>query len=250
MTFERDALAALGRANLVPCLFPDVPVEHVVGRLEEYKCSANYPEVVAHNLMLAREVCVAGSIFYELFTVAMHYTAVACECALKEIYLDRMPIPFEMRRGKGAAGESKIFTARPSLFEFFHMGWKPLGPAAEETKNFSTLIAWAKREGVILPKEERIFEHGRHTRNLTAHGHNMVGDWAWGIGAVRETTLVVESTVSRRCNDSIRRRQPAAGRRTPTRVGHRVRSDDVHDFKRRRRRLDRDQTGGVESRMR
>src|SRR5712692_10605203 len=118
MTIERESLVALGRANLCPCQFPEIAPEQVERRLAEYKCSSKYPEVVAHNLMLAREVCVAGTFFYELFTVAMHYTAVACECALKELYLDRMPLPFEMRRGRGDNTEKKVFNARPSLFEF------------------------------------------------------------------------------------------------------------------------------------
>ena len=191
MDLDRDALAALGRANLAPCQFPDIPPEPVARNLQEYKCSSKYPEVVAHNLMLAREACVAGSIFYELFTVAMHYTAVACECTLKELYLDRMRLPFEMKRRNGSVTGSKVFTARPTLFEFFHMGWKPIGVAADETKSFSSLIAWAKRERIILPQEERIFEHGRRSRILTAHGHNMVGKWTWGLAAVRETTLVL-----------------------------------------------------------
>jgi hypothetical protein len=69
MTLDQDALVALGRANLCPVQFPDVPSESVERRLAEYRCSPRYPEVVAHNLMLAREVCVAGSLFYELFTV-------------------------------------------------------------------------------------------------------------------------------------------------------------------------------------
>jgi len=141
--------------------------------------------------MLARELCVAGCLFYELFTVALHYTAVACECALKELYVARLSLPFTMRRQRNGVSEEKIFNERPSTFEFFYVGWKLAGKSAAETRSFSSLIEWGKREGVILPAEERVFEHGRHTRNLTAHGHNMVGDWTWAIGAVRGVTLVL-----------------------------------------------------------
>lgn len=217
MTLDRDALVALGRANLCPCRFPDITAEQVERRLAEYKCSSKYPEVVAHNLMLAREACVAGSLFYEMFTVAMHYTAVACECALKVIYLERMPLPFEMQRPRHSPTETKVFSDRPSLFEFFHMKWWPKGgAAANETRSFSSLINWAKREGVILEGEVRVFEHGRDTRNLTAHGHNMVGEWWWGLAAVRDVTLVLnrlfpdpEATAydeeNRRCAEEDRR---------------------------------------------
>jgi hypothetical protein len=191
MTPEWESLVALARSNLCPDRFPDISPEQVTRRLVEYRCSPKYPEVVAHNLMLARELCVAGTLFYELFTVALHYTAVACECALKEIYVARLPVPFTMRRKRSGISEEKTFHERPSTLEFFHMGWKLRGKAAAETRNFSSLIEWGKRKGVLLPEEVQEFEHGRHTRNLTAHGHNMVGDWTWAIGAVRGVTLVL-----------------------------------------------------------
>jgi hypothetical protein len=71
------------------------------------------------------------------------------------------------------------------------MGWKPVGSPAAETRNFASLIEWAEREGVLLATEAQAFDHGRRTRNLTAHGHNMVVDWTWAIGTVREVTLVL-----------------------------------------------------------
>src|SRR5690348_9238323 len=97
-TTVTDETIALARASLTPHQFPAVGLEAVEGRLAEYRCSPNYPEVVAHNMMLARELCVAGCVFYVLFTVALHYTAVAAESALKVLFLAQLDLPFTMKR--------------------------------------------------------------------------------------------------------------------------------------------------------
>jgi hypothetical protein len=198
-----DELIALAAANLARPKFPEVRQESVLRRLAEYRCSPKYPEVVAHNMMLARELCVAGCICSELFTVALHYTAVAAESALNWLFLERLDRPFTMRRRiyesvrrdgrvekKLVRVEEKVFTERPLLYEFAHAGWRLVGPLAEKCRNFDSLIRWAEQMSLISEREANIFEAGRKTRNLTAHGHDMVGMWSWGLAALRHTTLI------------------------------------------------------------
>lgn len=189
-TTVSDEAIALARANLFKGKFPEIKLESVEQRLAEYKCSPKYPEDVAHNIMLARELCVAGSVFYELFTVALHYTAVAAETALKALFLERLDLPFTMKRTVNGKAERKVFTERPPLYEFSHMGWKLVGPLGGKARNLASLISWADETSLITSREVRTFEAGRRTRNLTAHGHNMVGMWNWAFAAVRNTTLI------------------------------------------------------------
>src|SRR5207302_10718534 len=128
-------LIALARSHLTPHRFPDVDASSVERRLAEYRCSPNYPEVVAYNMMLARELCVAGCVFWELFTVALHYTAVSAESALMGLFLERLELPFTMRRRhyekvkkdgevkwQLSREEEQTFEQRLSLYEFSHVG--------------------------------------------------------------------------------------------------------------------------------
>src|SRR3954467_9828978 len=89
-----DRLIKLARANLSPHLFPDdTQVRSVEEELARMRCSPNYPEVVAHNVALARELCVAGCLFYELFTASIQFSTAACEVALKERFIDQLSFP-------------------------------------------------------------------------------------------------------------------------------------------------------------
>src|SRR5437870_1465109 len=101
-----NKLIALARSNLARTTFPKVEARSIERQLAEYRCSRNYPDVVAHNLMLARELCVTGCAFYELFTVALHYTAVAAESALRVLFLERLEPPFTMERRLAAGAAS------------------------------------------------------------------------------------------------------------------------------------------------
>ena len=52
------------RANLTALRFPeDISPDWIKKNLAEMRCSQNYPVLVAHNLMLARELCVARASF-------------------------------------------------------------------------------------------------------------------------------------------------------------------------------------------
>src|SRR6202022_2138078 len=177
-----DELIALARRDLARHRFPDIEVARIKRGLAEYRCSPNYPEVVAHNIMLARELCVAGCVFHEPFTVALHYTGVSEECALMELFLQSLDLPFTMKRTVNGKPETKTFPQRPSIYEFAHAGWKLVGPQGAKCRNFASLIAWAEETSLITPREVKTFEFGRRTRNLTAHGHKHGGTARVAVG--------------------------------------------------------------------
>jgi hypothetical protein len=58
--FWRPYIAA-ARANLTALKFPeDISPDWIRRRVADMKCSPNYPQVVAHTLMVARELCMLG----------------------------------------------------------------------------------------------------------------------------------------------------------------------------------------------
>src|SRR3954466_13604118 len=89
----------VARASLTTLRFGnDIAVDWISRHLEEMRCSPNYPETVAHTVMLARELCMVGCIFYELFTTSAQYSASACEAGLKQKFVEVLPIPCVIKR--------------------------------------------------------------------------------------------------------------------------------------------------------
>jgi hypothetical protein len=176
--------------------FPDnISPDWIKGHLTAMRCSPNYPETVAHSLMLARELCVAGCLFYELFTTSIQYSASACEVALKERFVELLPIPCLLTSSaQGRASEERVWTTRPSVDEFVHaigQGWRLPAPLAGLRPTLGHLIRWALARDLIPASQTAWFEHRRQMRNTIAHGHNMVVAPSWALGTLRQTTVIL-----------------------------------------------------------
>jgi hypothetical protein len=189
---------ATARTNLRQLRVPDdLSPEWVERQLQPMRCSPNYPNLVAHNVLLARELCMVGSLFYELFTTSVHYAAAACEVALKERFLDSLAFPSKLTRKLRGVVEERIWTERPLVYEFveaLQQGWRLEKPHDGDFKpTLGYLIRWAAGSGVISKQQEEWFEHRRHMRNTIAHGHNMIVAPSWALGTLRQTTITLNT---------------------------------------------------------
>src|SRR5207248_2755749 len=101
-------LIRAARANLTPHLFPEIALEPIHENLVAMRCSPAYPEAVAHNVMLARQLCVAGCLFYELFTTSVQYSSAACEVAFKQHFVERLPLPCRLTKVTAGTRHEKI----------------------------------------------------------------------------------------------------------------------------------------------
>jgi hypothetical protein len=188
---------ATARTNLKQLPVPDnISSEWVELQLQSMRCSPNYPNLVAHNVLLARELCMVGSLFYELFTISVHYAAAACEVALKEHFLDSLAYPSKLTRKLRGVIEERTWTERPVVYEFvdaLNQGWRLEKQHADFKPTLRYLIRWAADSGVISKLQEQWFEHRRHMRNTIAHGHNVIVAPSWALGTLRQTTITLNT---------------------------------------------------------
>jgi len=185
------------RANLARARFPDdISPEWVKRQLESMRCSPNYPDLVAHNVVLSRELCIAGCLFYELFTTSIQYSAAACEVALKERFLDFVTIPCKLIRKRVDAIEERTWEKRPFVYELVEateQGWRLEKPFTDFKPKLGYLIRWAAEHGVISPQQSQWFDHRRRMRNIVAHGHNMIVAPSFALGTLRQTIMTLNS---------------------------------------------------------
>jgi hypothetical protein len=185
------------RANLARKRFPDnISPEWVKRQLDSMRCSPNYPDLVAHNVVQSRELCVAGCLFYELFTTSIHYAVAACEVALKERFLDVLPLPcrITLRRPEGL--EERTWATRPHMYELVEavgQGWRLEKPFNQFRPTLGYLMRWAEERDVISPHQSQWFDHHRRMRNAIAHGHNMVVSPSSALGTLRQTIMTLNT---------------------------------------------------------
>lgn len=198
MTIPQDwtSLMAVARANLARSRFPeDTRPDWVEETLSAMRCSPNYPDLVAHNLLIARELCVAGCLFYELFTTSMQFAVSACETALKEKFVSTIPVPFVLDRNRGGGVKEERSWDRPFLaYEFSEMhaqGWRLPAPFRSTGPTLGSLIKWGAKNGLVAPEQFQWFGHRLRLRNTIAHGHNMVVMPGWALALLQETTTML-----------------------------------------------------------
>jgi len=190
-----SALIDVARANLTTKRFPEIEPDWMKRQLAAIRCSPKYPETLAHTVMLARELCASGCLFYELFTTAVQYSASACEVALKEKFVEMLPVPCKMT--KAASGSpllQRVLAVPPSVEEFLYLssdGWRVEGASSGFRPGLANLIRWAVNTGIIAEVRTEWFEHRRRMRNIIAHGHVMVVAPTWALGTLRETTMTL-----------------------------------------------------------
>jgi len=184
------------RANLVRAQYPDnISPDWIARHLDAMRCSPNYPDIVAHNVSLARELCVAGTLFYELFTTSVHYSASACETALKQRFVDLLPLPCRLtKRGDEGTIEEKTLEERVAvdqLVYFTSEGWKLPPPYARFKPTLGYLISWGVAARLVPPEQERWYRHRQRMRNTIAHGHDMVVPPSWALGTLQQTIVTL-----------------------------------------------------------
>jgi hypothetical protein len=183
------------RANLGRLQFPDnISPDWIKKHLDLMRCSPNYPDTVAHNVTLARELCVAGCLFYELFTTSIQYSAAACESALKHKFVDVLPLPLRLVRTAEGRIEEKVLSDRLVTYQLVDLvaqGWRLPAPHAKFRPTLGYLIHWGVRSGLVPEGEERWYEHRLRMRNTIAHGHDMIVAPSWALGNLQQTIVTL-----------------------------------------------------------
>jgi hypothetical protein len=147
--------------------------------------------------MLARELCIAGCLFYELFTTSIQYCASACETALKHKFTEALPLPCRLTKsGRGQPVEEKILVEQPATYQLLSLvsrGWKLPSPYSKFRPSLGYLIPWGLKNGLVTPAQERWFQHRLRMRNTIAHGHDMVVSPSWALGTLQQTTVTLNN---------------------------------------------------------
>lgn len=154
------------------------PGQHAVDlsrAVADMPVSSRVPALTQHLLKTAKSLCISGYFFYEHFTVAVHYSCVAAEAALRDWCLQKLPRPIEIQRTKRQ--EQRSFADRPETSEFFELlrnGWRVVGLSAGFVGRFSELVDFAIEHGGINESERYWWETGADVRNPLAHGSRML----------------------------------------------------------------------------
>jgi hypothetical protein len=145
--------------------------------------------------MVARELCVAGCLFYELFTTSIQHSASALEAALKERFVALLPIPCRLTKPeRGKIIDEKTWTDRPSVDHFVHTiseGWRLPPPVGGFRPSLGYLLRWGRLKGLIPVDQDSWLQHRLRLRNVIAHGHNMVVAPTFALATLQQTTLTL-----------------------------------------------------------
>lgn len=183
------------RANLSRAKYPDdISPDWIKKNLDAMKCSPNYPDMVAHNIAVARELCVAGCLFYELFTTSIQYSAAASETALKEKFVNLLPIPLAVTRSADGGLEEKVLHERLLMYQLLHLieqGWKLPPPYSRFRPTLGYLIRWGVNADLVPEGQERWYQHRLRMRNRIAHGQDMVVPPSWALGTLQQTIVTL-----------------------------------------------------------
>src|SRR5713101_2430689 len=106
-------------------MFPRVNTDAIQRELISMELSASAPDDVKTHVKVAKQLCVAGYYFYELFSRVVCQAVVACEVALKHRYALEMPLPSTLASKK--AERQLVLRERANaqkLFALFSDGWR------------------------------------------------------------------------------------------------------------------------------
>jgi len=163
-----------------------VTTDTIQHELVEMRTSPKMPEIAAHQIALAKQLCVAGFFFYDLYAVAVHQTAVACEVALRERFVADLNLPIAISR----SATTSMFEVRPSsdlIVERLRQGWRLAGFSKEFCAAFRQLVGWAMDTGVIRREDEGWWLACVDLRNMLAHGSHTILPVNFPLGVLRRT---------------------------------------------------------------
>lgn len=160
-----------------------------------FRFSPRLPQDVAHHIEVAKQLCITGYLFYEHFAVSIHHTAIACEGALRHLYVKSHRSPVVLlppRRFKRAARRTFDDPSRAvvEVFDALADGWR-LEDDREFRGSFGQLVRWARSAETIPRSEHTRWEATLLFRNSLAHGSAMVVMPGWATGFLSRTAWML-----------------------------------------------------------
>ena len=174
-------------------MFPRVNTDAIQRELISMELSASAPDDVKTHVKVAKQLCVAGYFFYELFSRVVCQAVVACEVALKHRYALEMPLPSTLASKK--AERRLVLRERANaqkLFALFSDGWR-LEKDNQFAGNLSQLITWATKIRAVREADLMWWRNNRELRNRVAHGSTMVVPPGVALGFLQRAILLINS---------------------------------------------------------
>jgi hypothetical protein len=144
---------------------------------------------------LAKQLCITGYLFYEHFTVSIHHTVMACDAALRHIYVKSCSAPLVLLPPRRLSRASERTFDDPTravgdIFDALAGGWR-LQEDREFRGTFGQLVEWARNAAVIPQAEFARWEATLLLPNTLAHGSAMVVMPSWALGFLSRTAWML-----------------------------------------------------------
>lgn len=145
--------------------------------LLEMRMSPAIPKAVLHQLVVAKQLCVAGWFFWELYAVAVHYATVAAEVGLRHRFVASLAVPVTLLPRSKREPRTYVLDQRPEPDQFvtFLRGkWSLKGYSEEFRCGFKQLVDWGRGVGLIPDADAHPWEAAVELRNMYAHGSKSI----------------------------------------------------------------------------
>jgi hypothetical protein len=145
--------------------------------LREMRPSPRIPPPVLHQLSLAKQLCIAGWFLWDLYAVALHYTAVACEVAVRCRFVESLSLPIRLVSRSKKNQEELLLSTRPDpdqLVEHLRSRWRLPGFDDDFRGGFRQLVTWGRSSGAIPEQDLVRWDAAIDLRNSHAHGSETI----------------------------------------------------------------------------
>ncbi len=146
-------------------------------RLLEMRTSPATPKPVVHQLALAKQLCVAGWFFWDLYAAAVHYTTVAAEVALRHRFVGSLSLPITLLPRSKKDSSPLVLEQRPdpeALVGYLRGKWRLKGFREDFRFGFKQLVDWGLQTHVIPESDFHPWDAAVELRNMYAHGSDSV----------------------------------------------------------------------------
>lgn len=146
-------------------------------RLFEMRTSPAIPKPVLHQLTLAKQLCVAGWFFWDLYAAAVHYTTVAAEVALRHRFVESLSLPITLLPRSKKDSSPLLLEQRPdpeALVGYLRGKWRLKEFREDFRFGFKQLVDWGLESRVIPQSDFHSWDAAVELRNQYAHGSESI----------------------------------------------------------------------------